>query len=209
MSAMHWHNREAQWWQLTGFVMMFSWLLTGNFMFLHFNILLTKMFWGNVSLVDAPWKCIVSFASNSDIFIWDFSHLQNFRFFFSIHRPLKRLLQWKKDEALCCPLLDNTNNYFLGVQSSVDFKHLHMIRTSHQDSLSWECDAPCRGVVTSTICGISLGQKDWIQLKLSEVMSAKFLQIRKKKNVITWCILSLHRRLFQRVKNEMYVCFWL
>lgn len=88
----------------------------------------------------------------------------------------------KEDEALRCPLLDNTNNYVMDIQSRIDLKHTvpqNMIRTNHQDSFSWETDAPCRGVVTSTICGISLGQKDSIQLKLSELMSTKFLQIRK------------------------------
>lgn len=81
-------------------------------------------------------KCIVSFASISVIFVLDFSYLQDFRFFSFIKNfrntinatdiNHKKAFAMKEDKALCCPLLDNTNNYFMDVQSRIDLKHLYL-----------------------------------------------------------------------------------
>lgn len=52
-----------------------------------------------------------------------------------------------------------------------------------QRGSSGEAEASCRGVVAGAVGGISLGQRNGVQLKPSKVVSAESLQWNSKKNV--------------------------
>lgn len=55
-----------------------------------------------------------------------------------------------------------------------------------QRGSSGEAEASCRGVVAGAVGGISLGQRNGVQLKPSKVVSAERLQWNSKKEFAIW-----------------------
>lgn len=70
----------------------------------------------------------------------------------------------------CCHLMDNTGQTFTYIHVMFFWMTISYLSVS-----SGKADASCRAVVACTVCGISLGQKDWVQLKLSKRIGSKFL----------------------------------
>lgn len=63
--------------------------------------------------------------------------------------------------------------------SNIYLPYIHVMffwmTISYLSVSSGKADASRRAVVACTVCGISLGQKDWVQLKLSKRIGSKFL----------------------------------